>query len=329
MSTFIIAEAGSNHDGDYNQAIKLIDVAVEAGADAVKFQIFKSKNIYAKNTPEITGIKDVNKLIETLEINRDWQPKLKAYCDKVGIEYMATPFDEEAIQGLVDLGVKRLKIAGFEATDIRFVEEVAKTGLPIIMSIGIGFKIRYWGLYRRIFNLYNNNVTLLHCNNAYPTPMEDVNLNSMPYLGNMKNVTQYGLSDHTMSTLTPALAVAKGATVIEKHFTLDRTMKGPDHPFALEPDELKEMVDLIRETELTLGHKPEYTESEKPFIKAQRSIVAKVQLKAGDKLTKDNITTMRPFLENSIPALDWDSTLGKTVTQDVPAFHTLDKNFVI
>ena len=329
--TFIIAEFGSNfYNGkaDYNTAIKGIDAAVEAGADAVKFQTYSSDTLYASNTPDFAGYSNINQLIKEIELPREWQKDLKDYCDSKGIEFMSTPFDEEAVQQLVDLGVKRLKIAGFEGTDPRFVEVVAKTGLPIIMSAGIGFKDQYWGIFSDIFELYGNDVTLLHCNNAYPTPMEDVKLSHISDFPGLKSVNRMGFSDHTMSTLTPALAVARGAKVIEKHFTLDRTMEGPDHPFALEPDELKEMVRLIREAEKTLGYKDGLTESEKGFSKAMRSVVSKIDIKAGEVLTRDHITTKRPCLEDSVPAMDFPYVLGYKVEQDYKADTPISKKSI-
>ena len=312
METFIIAEAGANHNKDFNQALKLIDVAKEAGASAVKFQTYSSETLYSKNTPDFAGYKNINQLIKDIELPREWQKDLKQYCDEVGIEFMSTPFDEQAVNELVGLGVKRLKIAGFESTDWRFVDMVASTGLPLIISIGIGFKMNYMGRILDIVEKYDNDLTLLHCNNAYPTPIEDINLNSMRALQGFKYVNAIGLSDHTTSTLTPALAVAMGATVIEKHFTLDNNLPGPDHSFALEPDQLKDMIDNIRLTETMLGgSKGEYSKSELSFSKARRSIVSKSNIKIGDTLTVDNITTKRPYLEGNTSASEWFNILGK------------------
>lgn len=329
MKTFVIAEAGSNHNGDFKNAIKLIDIAKQSGASAVKFQTAKSENLYAVNTPPIAGHTDVRALIKSIELPREWQPELKSYCDEIGIEFMSTPFDEEAVQQLVDIGVSRLKIAGFESSDFRFVEMVASTKLPLIISIGIGFPMKYIGKILNICEKYDNNLTLLHANNAYPTPMSDVDLGKMQMLRAFRGVSQVGLSDHTTSTLTPALAVAAGADVIEKHFTIDRSMEGPDHPFAMEPDELYEMITNIQTAELAVKtHTTQYTPSEVEFSKARRSVVSCIDLKAGDVLTTDNITTMRPLLENSIPAMEYENVLGRVVTKDTPAFHTLDKNFL-
>ena len=311
METFVIAEAGANHDRNFNQALRLIDVASDAGANAVKFQTYSADTLYSKHTPDFAGYKNITKLIKDIELPREWQKDLKQYCDELDIEFMSTPFDEKAVDELVNLGVKRLKIAGFESTDWRFVDMVASTGLPLIISIGIGFKEEHLDIINDITRDYNNDVTLLHCNNSYPTPESDINLNTIPYLIQNTNC-KIGLSDHTTSTVTPALAVAAGAKVIEKHYTLDRELPGPDHTFALEPNELKEMINNIMTAENMMGTvKEEYSESELNFIKARRSIVAKTTIKQGEELNINNITTKRPYLEGNIPASEWFNTLGK------------------
>ena len=324
--TFIIAEAGANHNRDWDTALKLIDVAKESGADAVKFQTYSSNTLYSSNTPDFAGYSNINELMDSIALPREWQSKLKDYCDKVGIEFMSTPFDEDAIKELVSIGVKRLKISGFEGSDPRFVDMVCSTGLPIIMSVGIGFPMQHIGTFLNTFAKYKNDVTLLHCNNAYPTPMEDVDLDVIESLGSFRYPTKVGFSDHTMSTLTPSLAVAKGAVVIEKHFTLDRTMEGPDHPFALEPNELKEMINMVREAEKTIiPQTSEYSKSEEKFKQAKRSVVATRTIKTGEILTEDMITTKRPCLENSIPAIDYFYVLGLPITEDVLIDEILTK----
>ena len=316
METFVIAEAGANHDRNFTQALKLIDAAKDAGASAVKFQTYTSETLYSKHTPDFAGYKNIPKLIKDIELPREWQKHLKQYCDEQDIEFMSTPFDEQAVDELVSLGVKRLKIAGFESTDWRFVDMVASTRLPLIISLGIGFKKEYLDMINAITRDYNNDVTLLHCNNAYPTPISDINLNTIPYLIENTNC-KIGLSDHTTSTLTPALAVAAGAKVIEKHYTLDRNLQGPDHPFALEPNELKEMINNIASAEQMMGTiKSEYSDSEINFTKARRSVVAKTNIKKGEILTIDNITTKRSYLEGNISASEWYSILGQVASKD-------------
>ena len=316
MKTFIIAEAGANHNKNFNQALKLIDVAKESGADAVKFQTYSSETLYSKNTPDFAGYSNINQLIKDIELPREWQKDLKQYCDEKGIEFMSTPFDEKAVDELVNLGVKRLKIAGFESTDFRFIEMVASAKLPLVISLGIGFEMNYLGKIFEIADKYGNDLTLMHCNNAYPTPMQDVGLKTIQSLA-LDHRYKTGFSDHTMSTLTPALAVAMGATVIEKHFTLSQHLPGPDHPFALEPNQLKEMVDLIKQAELAITPQlSTFSESEQAFKQAMRSVVAKTNIKKGDILTTDNITTKRPFLESNTPAKHFEFILGKIADKD-------------
>lgn len=315
MSTFIIAEAGANHDRNYKQALALIDVAVAAKADAVKFQTYSSDTLYSKNTPDFAGYKNINQLIKDIELPREWQKDLKQYCDEVGIEFMSTPFDEKAVDELVALGVKRLKIAGFESTDFRFVEMVASSKLPLIISLGIGFRMNELGRIFEIASKYGNDLTLLHCNNAYPTPMNEAGLGTIKALS-LNSKYKTGYSDHTTSVITPALAVAAGATVIEKHFTLSRLLPGPDHPFALEPRELVEMVELIRQAEQAMiPQLNEYTESEKAFIGARRSVVARCVIPEGGLFTEDNITTKRPYIDGCIPAAEFHNLLGKPSTR--------------
>jgi sialic acid synthase SpsE len=316
MNTFVIAEAGANHNRDFNQALALIDIAVEAGASACKFQTYSSNTLYSKNTPDFAGYTNINQLIDNIALPREWQKDLKQYCDEKNIEFMSTPFDEKAVDELVNLGVKRLKISGFESTDFRFIEMVASSKLPLIISLGIGFEMNYLGKIFEIANKYGNGLTLMHCNNAYPTPMQDAGLKIIQSLA-FNSRYKAGFSDHTMSTLTPALAVAMGATVIEKHFTLSQYLPGPDHPFALEPNQLKEMINLIKQAELTITPQLNlFSESEKPFKQAMRSVVAKTNIKKGEILTVDNITTKRPFLKGNIPAKYFEFTLGKIADRD-------------
>jgi N,N'-diacetyllegionaminate synthase len=316
MKTFIIAEVGANHNKNYNQALQLINVAKNSGATAVKFQTYSSETLYVKNTPNFAGYININELIKNIELPREWQKDLKNYCDSLDIEFMSTPFDEKAVEELVNLGVKKLKIAGFESTDFRFVEMVASAKLPLIISLGIGFKYEWLDKLLKLVSKYTNDVTLLHCNNAYPTPMKDIGLTTIKTLAaDIRYKT--GFSDHTTSTLTPSLAVALGATTIEKHFTLSKHLPGPDHPFALEPSELKEMVDLIVQTELSMiPQSNDLSESEKPFSNAMRSVVSKCIIKKGEIFTVNNITTKRPFLENSIPAYKFENILGEIAEKD-------------
>jgi N,N'-diacetyllegionaminate synthase len=316
METFIIAEAGSNHGKKFDQALKLIDTAVKAGADACKFQTYSSETLYSKNTPDFAGHTNIPKLIKDIELPREWQKDLKQYCDEQNIEFMSTPFDEQAVDELVNLGVKRLKIAGFESTDFRFVDMVCSAQLPIIASLGIGSSYLTINRILEITDKYGiKDVTFLHCNNAYPTPPEDICLDNIKVLSKDKRY-KTGLSDHTTSPLTPALAVTAGATVIEKHFTLDKNLQGPDHPFAVEPHELNEMVQHIRYAEKCLGYKKGFSSSEENFKKAMRSVIASKPIKKGELLTTDNLTTKRPFLEGNVPASEWFNILNTVSSKD-------------
>ena len=319
MSVFVIAEAGANHNKDFKKALKLIDIAKSAGTNAVKFQTYSSDTLYSKNTPNFAGYKNINKLIKDIELPREWQKDLKSYCDDVGIEFMSTPFDERAVDELVAIGVSRLKIAGFESTDPRFVRMVASAGLPIIVSAGIGSNIF------SIKNIIswiaeeqqNPDITILHCNNAYPTPDEDINLSRINAITNKYPEVKVGLSDHTEGVIAPALAVAKGAVCIEKHFTISKNLPGPDHPFALEPDQLKEMVKLIRTSE-TMCRDTHFslTDSEKNFSKAMRSVIVGKKIKRGENFSISNLTTKRPFLVGNVHASRFYEMLGKEATKD-------------
>jgi len=325
MKTFVIAEAGANHNRSWDKATKLIDVAVEARASAVKFQTYSSETLYAKNTPDFGKYKNINKLIKDIELPREWQKDLKKYCDNAGIEFMSTPFDNKAVDELFDIGVKRFKIAGFEATDPRFVRYIAQTQLPLVISAGIGCslnKIKDIISWVKKENSHPD-ITILHCNNAYPTPISDICLNQIKLIKKTYPSIKVGLSDHTLGILTPPIAVALGAHIIEKHYTLDRTMDGPDHGFALEPNELKQMISNISDVESSLGIKDKpYTPSEKNMIQAQRSVVAAKNIKKGDVLSVDNLTTMRPFLPNSISASGFYSILEKKAARYI-AQHTI------
>ena len=329
MKTFVIAEAGANHNRDFDQAIALIDAAIAAKASAVKFQTYSSNTLYSKNTPDFGGYKNIPDLIKSIELPREWQRDLKLYCDDQGIEFMSTPFDESAVDELYDLGVKRFKIAGFESTDPRFVKYVASSGLPLIISAGIGMNLESISTLITWIKEENKDadVTILHCNNAYPTPPEDINLLQIPQILKTYPSVQVGLSDHTEGILIPPLAVALGATYIEKHYTLSRTLPGPDHPFAIEPDELKDMIYNIHQTEKTLNVKQDkLSPSEKNFSGAMRSVVAKENIAEGERLTLKNLTTKRPFVPTSIPAAEYYNLIGKTCKKDVEKDDILNYN---
>ncbi len=322
-NTFVIAEAGANHNRSFEQAKRLIDIAVEAQADAVKFQTYSSETLYAKNTPDFAGYEDINSLIKNIELPRSWQRDLKLYCDDSGIEFMSTPFDEKAVDELYDLGVKRFKIAAFEATDPRIVRYVAQTGLPVIFSAGISCDIDTVRSVVEWIKMENSDpdITVLHCNSAYPTPIEDICLNQMAKIRNINAGVRIkvGISDHTEGILVPPLAVAMGAEVVEKHYTISRMIPGPDHGFAIEPMELVSMIRNIRETEKALRDKPGLTSSESDFLPATRSLVSSKKIMTGDQITEDNTTTMRPYFPGAIRAMEYYSIIetGAKAIRDI------------
>lgn len=325
MKTFIIAEAGANHNRDWKLAKKLIFAAAASGADAVKFQNYTSESLYVKSTPDFGIYKNIPELISSIELPKDWCSELKRICDDCDIEFMSTPFDEESIELLYNIGVKRLKIAAFEANDRRLLKRVAQTNLPIIFSAGIGTGLKQ---VKEITDfIFSENpkadITVLHCNSSYPTPFKDINLGQMIKLKQeFGGIVKVGLSDHTNGILIPPIAVTHGAEVIEKHFTISRQLSGPDHPFAIEPDELVLMCKNIAAAETAMGIKNDSNLTSSEFSNqmffAQRSVVAKRDIKTGELLTQENITTKRPFVEGNISAAKYDKLLGKYIaTTDI------------
>lgn len=314
--TFIIAEAGSNHNGNFKQALALIDAASRAKADAIKFQTFAADTLFSKFSPDYANYKDIRGIIRENEIPRKWHKELKSYCDDNSIEFMSTPFDEAAVDQLVEVGVKKMKVAGFESGDPRFLGYVARANLPMIVSIGIGMNYDDVDHIMEIIRKYNNkSVTLLHCNNAYPTPYDDINLDSMRMMNGNFDI---GLSDHTPGILIPPVAVGMGAVCIEKHFTLSKELPGPDHHFAIDSYELKQMVENIRIVERAIRLKKQiFTTSEKDFKIGTRSVVARRDLPAGTILSEDNVTTKRPCTDGAISASDYFLVLGKTLKSDI------------
>jgi sialic acid synthase SpsE len=293
---FIIAEAGSNHNGSLKQAKKMIDVAAEVGADAVKFQIYSAETLYSKKTPSHSGYdKNLWQLIKEIETPREWIPRLKEYCDKKKIIFFATPFDYNAVDEL-DPYVDLYKVASFEIVDLALLEYIAKKGKPTIVSTGLANMEEIEDAYLTFKKSGNDKLIFLQCASLYPASPEIMNLRSMNTVSNAFDVIT-GLSDHTKGIHISVAAVAMGAKVIEKHFTLSRKLKGPDHPFAIEPSELKEMVAQIRDVEKALGDgrklgpKPEEMEN---YQKARRSIVALKDIPKGKTIERSDLIIKRP-----------------------------------
>lgn len=321
---FIIAEAGVNHNGSVELAKKLIDVASISGADAVKFQTFKAEKLVSKNAQKADYQKQTTNnsesqfdMIKKLELDLETHKELISYCKTKNIMFLSTPFDHDSIELLSDLGLEIFKIPSGEITNLPYLRHIGKLNKKVILSTGMA---RLGEIEDALDVLIlagtkKENITVLHANTMYPTPMEDVNLKAMVTIGNTFDIA-YGYSDHTLGIEVDIAAVAMGACCIEKHFTLDCTMEGPDHKASLEPDELKAMVKAIRNIELAFGSgvkKP--SKSEIPNMQiARKSIVAKLDIKKGDKLSEENITIKRPG--NGINPMRWDEIVGTIATKD-------------
>jgi N,N'-diacetyllegionaminate synthase len=321
---FIIAEAGLNHNGTLERAIEMIQVVKEASADAVKFQTAVPELVMTKDAAkadyqlQITE-KDETQLemVKKFHLPLDAYKRLKTECEKHRIEFMSTPFDEVSIETLKKLGLNRYKIPSGEITNLLYLRQIGCIGKPIIMSTGMATleEVRVAKNVLLEVGAEKDQVTILHCNTEYPTPMEDVNLKAMLTIRDELGVA-VGYSDHTLGIEIPVAAVALGATVIEKHFTLDRTLPGPDHKASLEPDELKAMVTAIRNIEKAMGNgvkKPSPSEIKNIPI-ARKSIVAKKPIKKGDLFTKENLTVKRPG--TGISPMEWDTFIGSYTNKE-------------
>ncbi len=324
-SCFIIAEAGSNHNRDFANAKKLIDVAVEAGADAVKFQIFSAEAIYSKKTPMASYLKDKKlakdgeslwDIIKRIEIPRSWTPDLMDYCRQKGIIFLSTPFDLNAVDELEAAGVSAYKVASFEITHLPMLKKISATGKPIILSTGMASLEDIEIALAAIKAGGSSEVALLHCAIAYPPKYEDINLRAMDTMRQAFGLP-VGFSDHTMGHVTDVAAVARGACIIEKHFTLSRQQEGPDHPFSLEPDELKAMIEAIRQTEQVLGSPfKQHTAAESELYRiARRSLVAAVNIPAGTVITEEMLAVKRPGF--GIPVRHMEIVIGRTARHDI------------
>ena len=327
MSVFIIAEAGVNHNGSIELAFKLIDAAVESGADAVKFQTFKAENLVSKNTQKakyqiqtIDPSESQLDMLIKLELNVDVHKKLIKYCNAKGIMFLSSPFDHDSIDLLNELGLKIFKIPSGEITNLPYLRRIGSLTKQVILSTGMS-TLKEVGDALTILvdsGTKKENITVLHANTMYPTPMKDVNLNAMQTIQKEFDVA-VGYSDHTLGIEIDIAAVAMGASIVEKHFTLDRTMEGPDHIASLEPEELKAMVNAIRSIEKALGDGFKIpSRSEQPnMIAARKSIVANQMIKKGDMLTEENIVVKRPG--NGISPMKWDKVLGTVAVKDYQA----------
>lgn len=314
---FIIAEIGANHNRSYDLALRHIDAAVEAGADAVKFQIYSADTLFSKKTPVHSSYnKDLHTLISEIETPRDWLPNLASYCKEKGILFFATPFDHKAVDELDEVS-DFFKIASFEIVDLDLLGYCASKGKPMIISTGLANMEEIQDAYITCRNAGNEQIVFLQCASVYPAPAHIINLRSMETIRRAFG-TVVGLSDHTPGVHVSVAAVAMGASVVEKHFTLDRSMEGPDHPFAIEPGELKELVRQIRDVESAMGDGRKLGPSEEEmefYEKGRRSLHASCDIPAGTVITEEMLTCKRPGY--GIFSKHKKNVIGRTAKNDI------------
>lgn len=327
---YVIAEAGSNHDNDFDKALRLVDTAAEAGADAVKFQAFRAESHYSRHTPGFTYLDGRNTydLIKSLELDRSWQEKLKTHAEERGICFFSSPCDVDAVTELRGLGVGAYKLASFDLPDTDLIGLMADTGKPVILSTGMAD----WQDIQRGIDACrargNSQVALLQCTSLYPAPAHLSNLKAMDVMRRVFD-TVVGYSDHTLGEHMALAAVALGAEMIEKHFTLSNDGDGPDHRFAMEPSPFRDMVARLRDVEVGLGDGakagPREEESEM-FEKGRRSLHARVAIFAGTTITADMLTVKRPGLGIS-PGLR-DVVVGRVARRDIDEDHWITWDMV-
>lgn len=322
--TFIIAEAGVNHNGSLELAKKMIDAAVDAGADAVKFQTFKAEKVVSRYAPKAEYQKKTTaaeesqlEMIKKLELDAAAHQTLIDYCKKKNIRFLSTAFDLESIDLLNELGLDIFKIPSGEITNLPYLRKIGALKKEIILSTGMADLGEIEDALDVLMEAGTEleNITVLHCNTEYPTPMDDVNLRAMLTIAEAFGV-RVGYSDHTLGIEVPIAAVALGASIIEKHFTLDKNMKGPDHKASLEPAEIKEMVRAIRNIEKALCggiKKPSPSELKNKPI-ARKSIVAACDIRKGESFTEENLTVKRPG--TGITPMRWDEVVGKNTSRN-------------
>lgn len=330
----IIAEAGVNHNGDIELAKRLIDVAVEAGVDMVKFQTFKADTLVSKTAKKAEyqakniGDDDDSQynMLKRLELSHDNHLELMSYCNEKGIQFFSTAFDTEGLDYLNSLGFERFKVPSGEITNYPYLKKLAEIGKPVILSTGMANMQEIEEAVEILTSkkLGRENITVLHCNTEYPTPMEDVNLLAMNHIKDQIGV-EVGYSDHTLGIEVPIAAVALGAKVIEKHFTLDRSLPGPDHIASLEPSELKAMVKAIRNIEYAIAgtgvKEPSRSEIKNKDI-ARKSIHVNRAVQKGEILGNMDLITLRPG--NGISPMKWETVIGSIAKHNLEAFQMLE-----
>jgi len=319
---YMVAEMSANHNKDFNQAVKIMEAAKEVGADAVKLQTYTPDTMTIDCDNEYFQIKGTIWDGRTLfDLYReactpwDWQPKLKEIADDLGLDLFSTPFDHTAVDFLETLGMPAYKISSFENVDLPLLRKIAQTGKPIIMSTGMATLTEIEEAVHTIRKAGGNQLALLKCTSAYPAPAEELNLHTITHLADSFSVP-VGLSDHTLSNLMPVAAVALGACIIEKHFTLSRGVHGPDSSFSSEPAEFKAMVEAVRLTEQALG-KVHYGVSEREALSRvfRRSLFVVQDMKAGERFTTDNIRSIRPAY--GLHTRHLEEVIGRHATKDI------------
>ena len=319
QTCFLIAEIGSNHNHDFDLARRMIDAAAAAQVDAVKFQTFKASDHYSKFAPGFSYLDraDTFELIQSLELDRSWQEPLMRHAEAVGVEFFSSPCDSAAIRELAALNVPAMKVASFDLPDQALVGEMARTMKPMILSTGMAKQSEIVAAVNACRNVGNEKIVLLQCTSLYPAPANLSNLNAMVGMRETFGV-HVGYSDHTLGDHVAIAAVALGARVIEKHFTLDRSLAGPDHAFAIEPDELKQMVHRIREIENALGDGLKdgpRAEEREMYEKGRRSLHAGADIEEGEIITAEKVIVKRPGL--GISPLDLAELVGKRATKRI------------
>ena len=329
MSVLIIAEAGVNHNGDPLLAMELARKAKEAGADVIKYQTFIADKLVSNDAKKAdyqiktTGNSSQQEMLRKLELSFDDFSRISEYCKEIGIQFVSTPFDLDSIDFLETLNMPFWKIPSGEITNYPYLVKISKTKRPVILSTGMCSMDE---IKSAVDVLYSNGVPeliLLHCNTEYPTPYCDVNLNAMNTIKKAFG-TEIGYSDHTKGIEIPIAAVAMGATVIEKHFTLDRNMEGPDHKASLEPAELMAMVKSIRNIEVAMGdgNKEPSVSEKKNIAIARKSIVASRNIKCGEVLNEENVSCKRPG--NGISPMKWNEVIGTKAKRDYMKDEMID-----
>jgi N,N'-diacetyllegionaminate synthase len=315
--TYIIAEIGANHNRDLNIAKTLIDKAAEAGVNAVKFQTYRAESLYSKHAPKFSK-DDINPfdLIKENELPREWHKELFEYAAHKKLNFLSSPFDYDAVDDLDTIGVPAFKVASFELIDLGLLKHIAQKHKPIILSVGLATLGEIEEALDIIRAQKNDDIVLLHCASLYPSPPEVVNLNAIQTLSKAFQIP-VGFSDHTLGIHIAIAAVAKGANIIEKHFTLDRTMKGPDHSFAIEPNELKLLVKNIRDVEKATGSgvKERSKAEQEMYEKGRRSIIAARDIKKGTKIEREWLIVKRPGY--GIKPKYLDIVVGRTAKRDI------------